>query len=191
MTKVALALFVLAFGGLAGWLYWSPGHTVHQLETAARKNDTATVARLVDFKPIREQLVADIKEARAPFVGKRPNMDALSKSVSPLVWSLVRDDKGNNQFASPTGFAALIRSGGNTLQPDAPPDSAHVSMRYLKYPRTFEVVMFSSTPPVNQPYPDTVTMLLERKGLAWQVKQARIPIHLCKSGCEAEEISPH
>jgi hypothetical protein len=182
MTKAVLVVLALTIGGLIGWLYWSPRHTVQELRRVAATHDTTAIVRLVNFPEVQKHLIIDAESAWAQAGPRGPNMLALTASQwHPLRGELLmlhRNKAYLYNIASPAAFAGIVNTGWISAV-GVPPDSVQMWTAYENYPNTFVLALLN---PIQQE-PDTVRLLFRRRGLAWQVEQLRIPAHVCPELC--------
>jgi hypothetical protein len=181
-TKAVLVVLALTIGGLIGWLYWSPRHTVQELRRAAATHDTTAIVRLVNFPEVHKHLIIDAESAWAQAGPRGPNLGALLASRwHPLRGQLLllhRDRRFLNNLASPAAVAAIVNTGWIPAV-SASAESVQVWTAYEDYPNTFVLALLSPLPEE----PDTVRLLFRRHGLAWQVEHLRIPGHVCPELC--------
>jgi hypothetical protein len=169
MKKVLLVL--LAFVLVASvWLYWSPRAAARDIRNAAQAGDVEELQRLVDFPLVREQLKADLKTSL---------MQSADTSDSGAFGSVLATGLGGmmidgvvNEAVSPSGIAALVRSGSLDTARAAPVTDSmtDVRMRY-RDARTFVVTVRHR----DRPLGDTVSFVLRRRGLAWRLVRVGIP----------------
>lgn len=167
--KKLLTLIVMAALIIGAWFYWSPRAAARDLRNAASSGDVEELQRLVDFPLVQEQLKADLK---ASLLGSIDTTRSTGGGALAAGLSSMMIDGLVNQVVSPSGIAAIVRSGRVNGAGTARVDGEDPVMR-LHYEGLNAVVVTARNP--HSPPADTVSFVLRRRWLSWQLVRIMIP----------------
>ncbi len=111
----AISFVVLSGGGFYGWKHYtylqSPEYFLEQLNLATQNNDFATLATLVDFRSVTEDIAKQIIRAPIPPLPGKPretNVFILSEKIQKnFIAAMQNKDKNAPQNPNPDPLAAL------------------------------------------------------------------------------------
>ena len=178
--KKWIALLVVALLALAGWIAAGPFLTINSIREAVAEEDTAALARHVDFVSVRRSLRAQVEDTLA----RKAGIDAQNNPLGAFALGLANQAAGGivDALATPAGIGAVLqgrgllhRLSGRGVDPDD--GLAHVPpadpLRDAKY-RFESPSRFTAT--VRNADGDPVVFVLTRDGLRWKLTDIRLPL---------------
>jgi hypothetical protein len=179
MKKISAILLVLVVLLIAVWAA-GPFITVKAIRTAIKEQDSAALARQVDFPELRRNLRAQTDD----YLARQAGPDAQSGPLGALAMRLASEVAGGavDAIATPAGIGALLQgrslfhriSGGGIGSDDPyanqPPRDPFENANY----RFEGLSTFTATLENDEGRP--VVMVMRRQGLRWRVTDIRLPI---------------
>lgn len=177
--KKWLAIALLAFVAMVAWIAAGPFRTMDAIGRAVERNDTAELARHVDFPAVRTSLRAQLDD----YLVRRAGVDAQASPLGALALRIAGTASGGlvDALATPAGIGLVLQgrdvwhrlSGGGISSSDtyahvAPGDPlADATYRFESPSR------FTATVPNRDGAP--VVFVLTRDGLHWRITDVRVP----------------
>lgn len=178
--KKWLAIALLAFVAIVAWIAAGPFRTMDSIGRAVQTNDTAELARHVDFPAVRSSLRAQLDD----YLVRRAGADAQASPFGALALRIAGAASGGlvDVLATPAGIGLVLQgrdvwhrvSGGGISPTDTyahvPPEEllAGASYRFESPSR------FTATVPNRDGAP--VVFVLTRDGLDWRITDVRLPL---------------
>lgn len=178
--KKWLAIALLAFAAMAAWLAAGPFRTMEAIGRAVERNDTAELARHVDFPAVRASLRAQLDD----YLVRRAGVDAQASPFGAIALRIAGAASAGvvDALATPAGIGLVLQgrdvwhrvSGGGISAQDTyahtPPDDLLADARY----RFESPSRFTATVANRDGAP--VVFVLTRTGLHWRVTDVRLPL---------------
>lgn len=178
--KKWLAIALLAFVAIVAWIAAGPFRTMDSIGRAMETNDTAELARHVDFPAVRSSLRAQLDD----YLVRRAGADAQASPFGALALRIAGAASAGlvDVLATPAGIGLVLQgrdvwhrvSGGGISPTDTyahvPPEEllADASYRFESPSR------FTATVPNRDGAP--VVFVLTRDGLDWRITDVRLPL---------------
>ncbi|MDR0182266.1 DUF2939 domain-containing protein [Lysobacter arvi] len=178
--KKWIALLVVVLLALAGWIAAGPFLAMNSIREAVAKEDTAELARHVDFVAVRRSLRAQVEDTLA----RKAGIDAQNNPLGAFALGLANQAVGGivDALATPAGIGAVLqgrgllhRLTGGGIDPDdglahaPPPDPLRDASYRFESPSRF-------TATVRNADGDPVVFVLTRDGLRWTLTDIRLPL---------------
>lgn len=175
-----IALGVVVLLGLAGWVAAGPFLTINAIRQAVAMEDTAELARRVDFVAVRRSLRAQVEDT----IARKAGIDAQANPLGAFALGLANQAAGGivDVLATPAGIGAVLqgrgllhRLSGGGIDPNdsyahaAPPDPLRDARYRFESPSRF-------TATVRNADGDPVVFVLTRDGLRWTLTDIRLPL---------------
>lgn len=177
--KKLLALLVVIALALMGYVAAGPFMTVHAIREAVKAQDTAALARHVDFPALRGNLRAQAED----YIARQAGADVQSHPLGAIALGVASSmaGVGIDAMATPAGIGALLegrnfidrvsgrRNNADTSTPAPPRDP----LKGAKY--DFESTSrFTATVVDGDGRP--VMVVFTRDGLTWKLSDIRLPL---------------
>lgn len=178
--KKWLALFIAALIALAAYVAAGPLLTVNALRTAVKEQDTAALARHVDFPTLRGNLRAQLDD----YMLRQAGPDVQSHPFGAFALRIAGGISGGavDALLTPAGIGAVLsgrslwqRGSGSGIDRNdsyahnAPPDP----FKGARY-RYESASRFTAT--VSDRSGDPVVFVFSREGLRWKLSDIRLPL---------------
>jgi len=178
--KKWIALLVVALLALAGWIAAGPFLTINAIREAVAREDTAELARHVDFVAVRRSLRAQVEDTLA----RKAGLDTQDNPLGAFALGLANQAAGGivDVLATPAGIGAILQgrgllhrlSGGGVDPGDGlahvpPPDPLKDASYRFESPSRFSATVRNADG-------DPVVFVLTRDGLRWTLTDIRLPL---------------
>lgn len=178
--KKWLAIALLAFVAMVAWIAAGPFRTMDSIGRAVETNDTAELARHVDFPAVRSSLRAQLDD----YLVRHAGADAQASPFGALALRIAGAASAGlvDVLATPAGIGLVLQgrdvwhrvSGGGISPTDTyahvPPEELLADARY----RFESPSRFTATVPNRDGAP--VVFVLTRDGLDWRITDVRLPL---------------
>lgn len=168
-------LFSLAVGLAIIWFGVSPYYAFFAVRSAAQSNETASLARLIDYPKVKASLRDQIDPSRPagppPSVWEDP-IGALRRSLEPMQPSPTAD-----AYLTPEAIAGLTMGRGRDARDAPPANQGPDEERVLARPYPAYSYWGPSTArlTVSDPEKGQTTFTFTRKGLDWRLTHIGLP----------------
>lgn len=178
--KKWLAIALLAFVAMVAWIAAGPFRTMDSIGRAVETNDSAELARHVDFPAVRSSLRAQLDD----YLVRHAGADAQASPFGALALRIAGAASAGlvDVLATPAGIGLVLQgrdvwhrvSGGGISPTDTyahvPPEELLADARY----RFESPSRFTATVPNRDGAP--VVFVLTRDGLDWRITDVRLPL---------------
>lgn len=105
--KKWIALLVVVLLALAGWIAAGPFLTINAIREAVAEEDTAALAKHVDFVAVRRSLRAQVEDTLA----RKAGVDAQNNPLGAFALGLANQAAGGivDALATPAGIGAVLQ----------------------------------------------------------------------------------
>lgn len=173
-SKALVALAIVIFLALAGWVGYAPYRTVHRMQDAAAAKNYGDLAKDVDFPAVKEDMKARLRARVAgPDAAKNEKEDSLAGLGTRL--AMVFIEPMVETLVTPETVAMMLRGvaprrGKGEAPPAQAGEATDTVMRYEGVNRF--VVTARSRDSSERP----VVLVLERRGLvSWKLASVTLP----------------
>jgi len=178
--KKWIALLVVVLLALAGWIAAGPFLTINAIREAVAEEDTAALAKHVDFVAVRRSLRAQVEDTLA----RRAGVDAQNNPLGAFALGLANQAAGGivDALATPAGIGAVLQgrgllhrlSGGGVDPNDGlshvpPPDPLRDASYRFESPSRFSATVRNADG-------DPVVFVLTREGFKWTLTDIQLPL---------------
>ena len=177
--KKWLALVIVVFVLLAGWIAAGPFLAINGIRQAVKAQDAAALSEYVDFPAVRTSLKQQVDD----YVVRRAGPDMQSSLLGSIALRLASGatDGIVDMMATPAGLAAVMegrnfwqrlngrRSNENSYATAPPRDPLEGAKYRYESPSRFTATLDNADG-------DPVVFVLTRDGVAWKVTEVRLPL---------------
>lgn len=177
--KKWLALIIVVFVLLAGWVAAGPFLAINGIRQAIKAQDAAALSEYVDFASVRTSLKQQVDD----YVVRRAGADMQSSLLGSIALRLASGatDGIVDLVATPAGLAAVMegRNFWQRLSGQRSSENSHATapprdpLEGAKY-RYESSSRFTAT--LDNADGDPVVFVLTRDGFAWKVTEVRLPL---------------